>query len=777
MSEPVVVLPLMEPWPIWARLFVIACGAMFAGCLYHAIKMGQIEYRQSCDRGDRKSVRITYAISQPALLIGFAVFYYFLESAARAWTPYFVYSAQFPDRILLFPFEAAQSPAWHQPVDTACTRYVRALVESSSNHTIPASVLLMESALTYASMWTAMILVAGRSLATRATLPRYWVVPCWSALFVLAIDALLDPVVAAKYGCDGVAWGDRGEGVGLWHWFVPSPRAEHPLAVWFGVPAFNYAAWWAAPMVAISTALFLQRLRAWISSRLQVAALPPGVEPAPRPSARFFLVPLIALPVYVLVQISRFSVSTLPGSRWLQWGVLAIALAASAYPVLRELPHFTTRGGEQLHDPNLSLPPIVFLALPVSLLLGEGLFLEVPGLVAVGFVCLLLVVLFTLWPYEKEFGRLVASVVRVDRFIRVAYFGFPALMTLLGAAAVALHRLRGEIELDLSKWVVGGLLTAALAFHIFAYVHNDVVDYDVDKTQPKRQRDPLVERPELRGNALAFAWVQVPIAFGVAFVLNGGAGRPWPLALPYAALLAGFALMWVYNKAGKRCPVPVLTDAAQALAWGMLALFGALVMDPLRMSENWILVWTLMAFGGGFILIVSGVSGGLRDLVNDERTGCRTTALWLGAREVKGEVRSSRKLVVYAFAVQTAMFAAPAWVLYTASEPGGTTGIELSLLERWLVAGILAVHLLCCSRLLWHVVRECEPRREHFIGRHSLVLMQTALWAFAPVMLGFTVFWVLAVLFYGPLLANRAVLRSLLRFTHPRLVRELALED
>jgi hypothetical protein len=40
-------------------------------------------------------------------------------------------------------------------------------------------------------------------------------------------------------------------------------------------------------------------------------------------------------------------------------------------------------------------------------------------------------------------------------------------------------------------------------------------------------------------------------------------------------------------------------------------------------------------------------------------------------------------------------------------------------------------------------------------------------------MMGFTTFWILAVLFYGPLLANHAVLCALLRFTHPRLARLL----
>jgi hypothetical protein len=92
------------------------------------------------------------------------------------------------------------------------------------------------------------------------------VAPLLAGLLMVDIDALLDPVVAADYACVGAQQNSIGggfgqAGLGLWNWYYPDPnfdRIPSDLAIWFGVPLFNYAAWWAAPVVLGSLVMVFQ---------------------------------------------------------------------------------------------------------------------------------------------------------------------------------------------------------------------------------------------------------------------------------------------------------------------------------------------------------------------------------------------------------------------------------------------------------------------------------------------------------------------------------------
>ena len=199
----------------------------------------------------------------------------------------------------------------------------------------------------------------------------------------------------------------------------------------------------------------------------------------------------------------------------------------------------------------------------------------------------------------------------IYRFIRFSALGATAILPLLGAASVA-PRIEPALLL--------GLLAAALLFHCFAYVLNDVIDLPIDRLEPQRATFPLVRGMVSPAQALAFALAQVPLAFALTAWLGGG-----PAA--FGALALAFALMTVYNLWGKRAPFPPLTDLAQGLGWAALVVYGAALAGPPTP-----LTAALAAFEVVFILLINGVHGPLRDLANDLRCGARTTAILLGAR-------------------------------------------------------------------------------------------------------------------------------------------------
>ena len=223
--------------------------------------------------------------------------------------------------------------------------------------------------------------------------------------------------------------------------------------------------------------------------------------------------------------------------------------------------------------------------------------------------------------------------IRAYLTIRVSTLGFTLLLPLAGSASAAPGWRPAQ-----AAW----LTAIALAFHIFAYVLNDVVDIDVDRSEPLRADSPLVRGEFGRTQALVLAWAQPPLAFGLA--LAGGTSTP---ALAWLTL--AFAAMSVYNVYGKRCPWPLVIDAVQAVGWCALLLMGAWDATPSPPgATGWVAGYVFLC-----VLLVNGVHGGLRDLANDQRCGARTTALWFGARAGAGDaVIASRALTRYAFALQ-----------------------------------------------------------------------------------------------------------------------------
>jgi len=217
--------------------------------------------------------------------------------------------------------------------------------------------------------------------------------------------------------------------------------------------------------------------------------------------------------------------------------------------------------------------------------------------------------------------------------VRVWALNFTLLLPLVGAAGA-----QGELPLGLAAL----LACVALAFHVFAYVLNDVADLWVDRSEPLRADSPLVRGILQRRQAIWLALVQPPLAFGVALLGGAAAAELCMLALAFAAM-AGYDLY------GKRCAWPLVTDVLQALGWCALLLMGALWHGPL---ESPALGW-LTAYVFIYVLLANGFHGALRDLANDFAQGARTTAIWLGARPGAGDALTiPGRLLAYALALQ-----------------------------------------------------------------------------------------------------------------------------
>jgi 4-hydroxybenzoate polyprenyltransferase len=298
------------------------------------------------------------------------------------------------------------------------------------------------------------------------------------------------------------------------------------------------------------------------------------------------------------------------------------------------------------------------------------------------------------------------TLLAADRFVRLHFLCFSTWLVLLGAASTAARP---------DPAAVAGLLAVALCFHVYSYVQNDVVDLPVDRTQPSRARDPLVTGALRPWQALALALAQVPLALALDLWLGGGIGGA-------AVLIAGFALMAVYNLWGKRCFLPPLTDAAQGLAWGSLALFGAIVAP----GPPTLLTAVVCGSGAGFILLINGVHGGLRDLDNDLAAGKKTTSIFFGARPQAGSaILVPAGLRAFAWSVQLGLVAL--WLL---PFPGNAFGYGTATWWTALAAALLlsAVNV----RYMAWVFRPEHPAWGSRFRVHMFFLLLAPLAVFAP---------------------------------------------
>ena len=266
------------------------------------------------------------------------------------------------------------------------------------------------------------------------------------------------------------------------------------------------------------------------------------------------------------------------------------------------------------------------------------------------------------------------SPVLIARFIRADTLGASITMVLLGAATA---------DQQLSITSIPDLVLVAFSFHLYAYLLNDVIDLPIDRSDPRRAGSPLVLGIVSARATLRLALAQIPILVLLVVWLGGGASGVATVAVLVATVTA-------YDLWGKRCPIPPLTDLIQGVAWAAL---GWLAADLVGDTTGWTMV--LGAYFLAFILLANGVHGSIRDLVNDQRHGAHTSAIWFGAEPGPGgAVRVEGLYLLYAFALQVLTVTLPflpaalgwervGWLRLTAmAVAGGTSTVFLVLATR-----------------------------------------------------------------------------------------------
>ena len=170
--------------------------------------------------------------------------------------------------------------------------------------------------------------------------------------------------------------------------------------------------------------------------------------------------------------------------------------------------------------------------------------------------------------------------------------------------------------------------------------------------------------------------------------------------------------MAFYNLFGKRVRFPILTDAVEGAAWGCLALWGASVAGDGPVAAT----WPVFLYGFGFIFLINGIHGGLRDLENDLHCDARTTAILLGARPgAEHEIEHPRGVQLFGFAIHGGLLLLVV-VMWMQNE------YESALMRgAWL--GLALLIGLLSTRRMARVVASRNPNRDDDISMHLFLLL------------------------------------------------------
>ncbi len=194
------------------------------------------------------------------------------------------------------------------------------------------------------------------------------------------------------------------------------------------------------------------------------------------------------------------------------------------------------------------------------------------------------------------------------KLARIEYSGFSCVVV-IGALTVTGPGLSLSLALPLFFLNVLTL--------VWGFVHNDYCDRDID-----RAAEELSDRPLVKGTVSPRAALRLII---VCVLLNLAVPLFFARTLCLAIILVGsIVLEALYNLLSKKFPGADFFYAGSA---ALLVLFGAVVAAGAQgLAGLGPLTWTILALQFIDHFFFNAVEGGLKDAVNDQKSGARTLA-------------------------------------------------------------------------------------------------------------------------------------------------------
>jgi len=177
--------------------------------------------------------------------------------------------------------------------------------------------------------------------------------------------------------------------------------------------------------------------------------------------------------------------------------------------------------------------------------------------------------------------------------------------------------------------------------HTYGFVLNDIIDNKIDKTSAEISDRPLLSGTITIKKAWIFAIISMIIAFVVAFYISYDTHIYYPIII----LIISSVLITIYNITSKKLPG---MDVFVTAAVFFLILYGASITIE-NINNVTRLAWIVCILGAIQVLFMQFITGGMKDIDNDYKSGAKTVAIKMGVRLINSKliITTSFKLLAY----------------------------------------------------------------------------------------------------------------------------------
>jgi len=249
------------------------------------------------------------------------------------------------------------------------------------------------------------------------------------------------------------------------------------------------------------------------------------------------------------------------------------------------------------------------------------------------------------------------------------------------------------------------LFLMAAITNVGGQIHNDIVDFEIDKNSSDLKERPLVKGSFSKSSAKAMVLVCLAINVAIALFYFGG-------ILAFGVLVASMIFGTLYNLYSKKI---MGSDIFLSVSFALFALYGAMVVIPgfTSFSDVGLLTWIIVGMSFVHVQIMNSFQGGLKDVKNDAKMKAKTLAVQLGVRVSKDDELS----IPLSFSLFNLVFVALTVVFATI--PFFVEQVSLSIVQKALIVVLLAWMLSTGFRLL-KMKKFDKSKIKHLIRNHEL---------------------------------------------------------
>ncbi len=181
-------------------------------------------------------------------------------------------------------------------------------------------------------------------------------------------------------------------------------------------------------------------------------------------------------------------------------------------------------------------------------------------------------------------------------------------------------------------------------FHLFGFTLNDILDLNIDKNAPSRQKSPLVTGKVKLWEAWIFTIIQIPIMLLIYYFVIQGSNTGF-IILCLSIILGAIYDIW--SKQGKF--PKFLAELALASSIGLLSLVGALAKTEEITLKSAVFAISLTLL----LLLLNSVPSGLKDLKTDFESGAKSFVISAGCKMIdQDQIFIPKRLWIYSTILQ-----------------------------------------------------------------------------------------------------------------------------